>query len=53
MGELERLLEVIEEIAAGRYSNDIMDLTRPEAPEPVRSIAEAMGLLMVKVEARE
>lgn len=53
MGELERLLEVIEEIAAGRYSNDIMDLTRPEASEPVRSIAEAMGLMMVKVEARE
>ncbi len=53
MGELERLLEVIEEIAAGRYSNDVMDLTRPEVPDPVRSIAEAMGLMMVKVEARE
>jgi HD-GYP domain-containing protein (c-di-GMP phosphodiesterase class II) len=53
VGELELLLEVIEEIAAGRYSNDVMDLTRPEVPEPVRSIAEAMGLMMVKVEARE
>jgi len=53
VGELERLLEVMEEIAAGRYSNDVMDLTRPEVPEPVRSIAEAMGLMMVKVEARE
>ena len=53
MGELERLLEVMEEIAAGRYSNDVMELTRPEVPEPVRSIAEAMGLMMVKVEARE
>ncbi len=53
MNKLERLLEIIEEIAAGRYSNDVMDLTRPEVPEPVRSIAEAMGMMMVKVEARE
>lgn len=53
MKELDRLLEVIEEIAAGRYSNDVMELTMPEVPEPVRSIAEAMGLMMVKVEARE
>lgn len=53
MKELDRLLQVIEEIAAGRYSNDVMALTRPEVPEPVRSIAEAMGLMMVKVEARE
>jgi HD-GYP domain-containing protein (c-di-GMP phosphodiesterase class II) len=53
MKELDRLLQVIEEIAAGRYSNDVMELTRPEVPEPVRSIAEAMGLMMVKVETRE
>lgn len=53
MEVLERLLEVMEEIAAGRYSNDVMELTRPEVPEPIRSIAEAMGLMMVKVEARE
>ena len=53
MKELDRLLQVIEEIATGRYSNDVMELTRPEVPEPVRSIAEAMGLMMVKVEARE
>ncbi|MBW1733088.1 MAG: HD domain-containing protein [Deltaproteobacteria bacterium] len=50
---VERLLEIIEEIAAGRYSNDIMALTRDDQPEPVRAIAEAMGLMMVKVEARE
>ena len=37
----------------GRYSGDIMDLTRPDVEEPVRTIAEAMGLMMVKVEARE
>lgn len=50
---IDRLLNIIEEIAAGNYSNDIMDLTREDQPEPIRSIAEAMGLMMVKVEARE
>jgi len=50
---IKRLLEIIEEIAAGKYSNDIMDLTRDDQPESVRAIAEAMGLMMVKVEARE
>jgi putative nucleotidyltransferase with HDIG domain len=43
-----RLLAIIEEIAAGKYSNDIMELTRQDYPEPVRTIAEAMGLMMVK-----
>ena len=50
---IKRLLEIIEEIAAGKYSNDIMELTRNDQPELVRAIAEAMGLMMVKVEARE
>ncbi|MBW1782050.1 MAG: HD domain-containing protein [Deltaproteobacteria bacterium] len=50
---INRLLEIIEEIAAGKYSNDIMELTRKEQTEPVQAIAEAMGLMMVKVEARE
>ena len=53
MAAIDRLLEIIEEIAAGKYSNDIMDLTRKDQPEPVQAIAEAMGLMMVKVEARE
>jgi len=53
MKELERLLEIIADIAAGRYSNDVMELTVPGVAEPVRTIAEAMGLMMVKVEARE
>jgi putative nucleotidyltransferase with HDIG domain len=50
---LDRLIEVITDVAGGRYSGDIMDLTRPGVEEPVRTIAEAMGLMMVKVEARE
>jgi hypothetical protein len=51
--QLDRLIAVITDVAGGRYSGDIMDLTRPEVEEPVRTIAEAMGLMMVKVEARE
>ena len=53
MKDLNRLLEIIADIAAGRHSSDVMDLTGPDAAEPVRTIAEAMGLMMVKVEARE
>jgi len=53
MKELERLLEIIQDVSAGKYSNDIMTLTGPDTPEPVRAVAEAMGLMMVKVEARE
>ena len=50
---LKSLLEVIEEIARGNYSNDIMPLTAGDRPETVRIIAEAMAMMMVKVEARE
>ena len=53
MKELNRLLEIIADIAAGRYSNAVMELTGQGTAEPVRTIAEAMGLMMVKVEARE
>lgn len=47
------LLSIIQDIARGNYSNDIMALTSPEQPEELRIIAEAMALMMVKVEARE
>ncbi len=50
---LQRLLGIIEEIAKGNYSNDIMALTTDDQPEVVRTIAEAVGMMMVKVEARE
>lgn len=51
--ELEHLLTIIENVAAGDYSNDIMGLTTETTPDTIRVIAEAMGLMMVKVEARE
>ena len=50
---VDRLVKIIEEIAGGKYSNDIMELTREDQPEPVRAVAEAVGLMMVKIEARE
>ncbi len=53
MQGIEALVRVIQDIASGQYSNDIMALTREDQPKTVRTIAEAMGLMMVKVEARE
>ena len=50
---VERLVEVVQKVAEGNYGDEIMELTRDEVPEPVRTVAEAMGLMMVKVEARE
>ena len=53
MEGVDRLIEIIEEIAKGNYSDDIMALTADDQPEHIRTIAEAMGMMMVKVEARE
>ena len=53
MDAVKRLIEIIEEIARGIYSNDIMALTTDNQPDHVRTIAEAMGMMMVKVEVRE
>lgn len=50
---LEQLLAVLQNIASGNYSDDIMRLTGEETPEPVRTLAEAIGMMMVKIEARE
>ncbi len=53
MPGLDKLLAVIQEIAKGNYSNDIMALTGADQPPELRLIAEAMAMMMVKVEARE
>lgn len=49
----EELLGIIKRIAAGEYSGDILRLTRPEYPEEIREMAEAVGMMMVGIEARE
>jgi putative nucleotidyltransferase with HDIG domain len=49
----EQLLATCRSVASGTYSDDILMLTTDDQPEPVRELAEAMALMMVKVEARE
>ena len=49
----ERLIRVIKEIAGGNYSNEILELTGPGYPPEIQELAEAVGLMMVKIEARE
>lgn len=51
--DLDVIIEIIEHVAEGDYGVDIMAYTTEEHPEPVRRIAEAMGMMLVKVEARE
>lgn len=51
--KLNRLLEIINDIAAGHYNNDIMELTGPDTEEPLRTLAEALGRMTAQVETRE
>jgi len=51
--EVEKFITVIEEVANGNYSNDIMEFTKPGYHQIVQRVAEAVGMMMVKVEARE
>jgi hypothetical protein len=46
--QLDRLIEIIKDVAKGRYSNEVMDLAAPNVEEPVRTIAEAMGLMVLR-----
>jgi HD-GYP domain-containing protein (c-di-GMP phosphodiesterase class II) len=47
------LLRIIKEISGGKYTDDILELTGPEYPPEIQELAEAVGLMMVKIEARE
>ncbi len=51
--EIHSLIEIIEDVANGNYSNDVMEFTKPDHSEWVQRVAEAMGMMMVRVEARE
>lgn len=51
--EVERLLSVMEAISHGRHTAEIMEFTQPWQSPLIQRIAEAMGMMMVKVEARE
>jgi putative nucleotidyltransferase with HDIG domain len=51
--EIRKLISIIEEVANGKYSNDIMEFTKPGHSKTIQRIAEAVGMMMVRVEARE
>lgn len=49
----QKLMDIIHDIASGHYSDEIMGLTGPEYPTEIQELAEAVGMMMVKIEARE
>lgn len=51
--EIRGMIHIIQAVAKGNYSNDVMAFTKPGHSETVQRIAEAMGMMMVRVEARE
>ncbi len=51
--KIDLLLQIIHNIGDGNYSNNIMPLTGDRVPEPLRKIAEAVGMMTVKIKARE
>jgi len=53
MEEIQELIGIIEAVAKGNYSNDVMEFTKPGHSETIQKIAEAMGMMMIRVEARE
>ncbi len=53
MEHLDDLIAILENVARGDYSPDVLEFTRPDHSPHFQRIAEAMGMMMVKVEARE
>lgn len=53
MDAYKELLKIVNNIAHGDYSDKIMELTSRDLPEDIRDLAEAVGMMMVKIEARE
>ncbi|WP_319541206.1 HD-GYP domain-containing protein [uncultured Pseudodesulfovibrio sp.] len=49
----EELLRIIRTISAGNYCDEILNLTGPDCSPEIQELAEAVGLMMVKIEARE
>ena len=48
-----RLIQIIKDVAAGNYSSEILELTGPQYPAEVQELAEAVGLMMIRIQARE
>ena len=49
----DRFIAIIENIAKGEYGSEIMEFTKESYGPEIRRVAEAMALMMVKVEIRE
>ncbi|MBI9079619.1 MAG: HD domain-containing protein [Pseudodesulfovibrio sp.] len=49
----DHLIRIIKEISGGKYSDEILELTGPGYPPEIQELAEAVGMMMVKIEARE
>ncbi|BCS89262.1 HD-GYP domain-containing protein [Pseudodesulfovibrio sediminis] len=49
----DELLRIIRKISLGDYTEDLMELTGPEIEPEIQELAEAMGIMMIKIEARE
>ena len=51
--EVEKMISIMEQVAAGDYSADVTDFTKAGYSGTIRRIAEAFGMMMVEIEARE
>jgi len=49
----DELLRIIRKISTGDYTEDLLDLTGPDIGPEIQELAEAVGMMMVKIEARE
>ncbi len=51
--QINHLLRIIEDISRGVFSGEIYTFTDGQNPEIIRRLAEAIGMMMVSLEARE
>lgn len=51
--EIEELVKVVEDISKGKYSNDLYNIVNENTPDYIKQLIESIGLMMVKIEARE
>ena len=49
----EELLRIIRKISSGTYTDEIHPLTGPDCSPEIQELAEAVAVMMVKIEARE
>lgn len=52
-GEVEQMITLIERVAVGDYSSDLIEFTKTGYSETTRRISEAFGMMMVEIESRE